>query len=1401
MVWNLNLCSVNWANPFAAPVNRKRRQADDGDSPAPKRPKKISPALRRLLANAEEEEELKVEALKRWQPDITPDDHDFLSKLAEFERKMEDAEETVDNILNRNFPADQRELLVPVAADRNPQLAMIQEHNSKQYQDMLKSSAFKDWRSRADIPFKLTLAYFGVPTEPLGLIGPFDRTLDDDWSDGEEDIPVAQPHVRNLRFANQYLHRMYAFDSMRNADPLLETYHAFDNYLAPPKEAQVPRSSDAFSALGLRGGGDDDEDDTYIHQHYHTTLGGEEELAASHGWITLYGYQGQVAFRLNSLNTFVDAVDRLLCLDNRAGVAYKLLMHDRTKTPSRNSWNTLTTYCRGVGNFDTDRQALQWVNSQLPNYDGEKGKPGTKAIVFVMGYGEPVPSRWEPNLGEDRVLRFKLQWRDVEDLRRPDLAYLRVPQNVSAVEYTNQYGPWMANICRVLAPGRIPGRPGRPAIPDAFIGVKNVPSHSQHIGSYGGLAFLPQLWHKIVRSWEKDPLKTVTLQALTTNEGLSDRFFLFLPGDSAGYSYKNFIRHINASDPEVVGNLILQFVKDSMSAESYSQLTGVSVTIPGESALAPRGEVQNKFLPVDIFLPVPTEGGDPAKEAAGPIVSRLRFLVALVNKRKTVKPARNGLQMYPLFISVRPLFRDYKIRAASDPENYVSQDPAGYSLPQFRRLVKNELGIPLVEASPYIEIRQRPKPAEPDVEKCRVPNKPIFIITPSTTEHEWHVIRNWIIEPNIYVSVKDASVQPILGTNTEQPFGYFDIYSLPPRDLYRSLTAESYPKKQRYYDYQMYNQNASERLPTREPAGDARTNVRDPTNVKPPTPRPVTDTKVRPGTQIRASSKKAGYGLDFMHDPAYSDLQKALQMREYSYFHPLDVRLENKIPINAPPLEHIVKKGSSTPKMAVGVLTPSETRKLQRDYYRMRNVLLDRVQKCPHVRCDYTFAVTQEAELQRHFSEVHATKEKCPFCESLDFPFWTKSQQAAHIRGAHLDLVPRNVVPDSPTSPTIPNPPAPQPQGVPKPKGPRTTTVFDSFGEEPEPMGGDTLSPDEAEPMKLSFKGKRSPAFRPKQTKAVTRNKSLAKGPRPAKPSPLDGEDNWQYCARCGRNHAILNSDLDRTQHDQICYFGALDEYHEDDPEDDWEVCTECGVHIPVAAGGQHSPHKPGLHPNKQYCYKCGLGLGQFVEEYRNLHVGICKGYDFTSDRQGDFQFCPWCKKSFDDGGVEVAVGWYKHVQKCSRRPKSEALAGATVSMGGALALAFGDDDEDEEESELSELSELEVEEVPDEDDEVEAGEGTEEPGDDVYVQAAAASPVRTGSGVTTRARAGTRTTPTLKAKEAGILVSPKKPASRKRKTSVEESRNVTFNQVVDIREIPPRPTRAAAGRPKRRRT
>ncbi|KAM7221238.1 hypothetical protein V8F06_003413 [Rhypophila decipiens] len=1018
-----------------------------------------------------------------------------------------------------------------------------------------------------------------------------------------------------------------------------------------------------------------------MHQRYHTTLGGEEELAASHDWITLYGYQGQVAFRLNSLNTFVDAVDRLLCLDNRAGVAYKLLMHDRTKRPSRNSWNTLTTYCRGVGNFDTDRQALQWVNSQLPNYDGEKGKPGTKAIVFVMGYGEPVPSRWEPNLGEDRVLRFKLQWRDVEDLRRPDLAYLRVPQNVSAVEYTNQYGPWMANICRVLTPGRIPGRPGRPAIPDAFIGVKNVPSHSQHIGSYGGLAFLPQLWHKIVKSWEKDPLKTVTLQALTTNEGLSDRFFLFLPGDSAGYGYKNFIRHINATDPEVVGNLILQFVKDSMSAESYSQLTGVSVTIPGESALAPRGEVQNKFLPVDLFLPVPTEGGDPAKEAVGPIVSRLKFLVALVNKRKTVKPARNGLQMYPLFISVRPLFRDYKIREASDPENCVSQDPAGCSLPQFRRLVKNELGIPLVEASPYIEIRQRPKPAEPDVKKRRVPNKPIFIITPSTTENEWHVIRNWIVEPNIYVSVKDASVQPILGTNTEQPFGYFDIYSLPPRDLYRSLTAESYPKKQRYYDYQMYNQNASEQLPTREPAGEARTNVRDPTNVKPPTPRPVTDTKVRPGTQIRASSKKAGYSLDFMHDPAYSDLQKALQMREYSYFHPLDVRLENKIPINAPPLEHIVKKGSSTPKMAVGVLTPSETRKLQMDYYRMRNVLLDRVQKCPHVRCDYTFAVTQEAELQRHLSEAHATKEKCPFCESLDFPFWTKSQQAAHIRGAHLDLVPSNVVPDSPTSPTIPNPPAPQPQ-----------------------------------------------------------------------------EDNWQYCARCGRNHAILNNDLDRTQHDQICYFGALDEYHEDDPEDDWEVCTECGVHIPVAAGGQHSPHKPGLHPNKQYCYKCGLGLGQFVEEYRNLHMGICKGYDYGSHRQGDFQFCPWCKKSFDDGGVEVAGGWYKHVQKCSRRPKSEALAGATVSMGGALALAFGDDDdEDEEESELSELSELEVEEVPDEDVEVDAGEGTEEPEDDEYVQAAAVSPVRTRSGVTTRARPGTRTTPTLKAKEAGILVSPKK--------------------------------------------
>ncbi|KAM7194372.1 hypothetical protein V8F33_007260, partial [Rhypophila sp. PSN 637] len=876
---------------------------------------------------------------------------------------------------------------------------------------------------------------------------------------------------------------------------------------------------------------------------YHTTLGGEEEMDASYEWITLYGYQGQVAFRLNSLHTFVDAVDRLLCLDNRAGVAYKLLMHDRRKKPSQTSWKAKTISCRGVGNFDADREVLQWVNRELPNYERGKGKSGTNAILFVMGYREPVPSRWEPNLVEDHVLRFKLQWRDVEELGRPDLAYLRVPQNVSTVEYTNQYGPWMANVCRVLAPGRIPGRPGRPAIPDAFICLKNYPSHNKHIGSYGGLAFLPLLWDSIVKSWEKDPLKTVTLQAITTNEGFSDRFFLFLPGDSSGYGYKNFIRHTDASNPEVVESVILELVKHSMSAESYSQLTGVSVTIPGESALAPLDEVQDSFVPAVIFLPVPKEGEDPAKEAAGPIVSRLKFLAAMVNQRKTVSPAKNGLQMYPSFISVRPVFRDYRIRDASDPDSYISQDPASCSLQQFRRHVRDDLGIPL-DTAPYIEIRQKPKPADPRL-KDRATDKPRFIITPYTTQNEWHLIRNWIVEPDIYVSVKDTSVQPILGTNTEQPFGYFDIYNLPARDLYRHVLEVHYPKKQRYYDYQMDAKNASERLPTREPAGEARKNVRDPLSKKPPTSQPDADTAARPGTVIRASSKKAGYSLDFMHDPAYTDLQKALQMREYSYFHPLDVRMENKIPINAPPLEHIVKKGSSTPKMAVGVLTPSETRTLQRHYYRMRNILLDRVQKCPHARCDYTFAVTQEAELQRHLSDAHATKEKCPFCESLDFPFWSKSQQAVHIKDAHSDLA-----------------------GVRKP---------------------------------------------------------LAKSQRPAMPSPLDGEDNWLYCARCGRHHVILNSDLDRTQHDQICYFGALDEYHEDDPEDDWEVCTECGVHIPVAAGGEHSPHKPGLHPNKQYCYKCGLGLGQFVEDYRNLHVGTCKGYGSGSHRQGDFQFCPWC--------------------------------------------------------------------------------------------------------------------------------------------------------------------------------
>lgn len=134
-----------------------------------------------------------------------------------------------------------------------------------------------------------------------------------------------------------------------------------------------------------------------------------------------------------------------------------------------------------------------------------------------------------------------------------------------------------------------------------------------------------------------------------------------------------------------------------------------------------------------------------------------------------------------------------------------------------------------------------------------------------------------------------------------------------------------------------------------------------------------------------------------------SDQEKGRQMREMTWDRAPSVYTHMTIPINAPPVEAILRTGSdSVPALSLGVLTPTEQQKMRMDYYNIRNIALQRSQKCPYLGCNRVFKVSETDRLQRHLWNIHAS-DQCNFCDERLFKHWTAAQRKHHFLVHHID--------------------------------------------------------------------------------------------------------------------------------------------------------------------------------------------------------------------------------------------------------------------------------------------------------------------------------------------------------------------------------------------------------------
>ncbi|KAK3376930.1 hypothetical protein B0T24DRAFT_232909 [Lasiosphaeria ovina] len=1303
---------------------QRRREVHDEQ----KRQRRLEKQRRRaLLESFKRDRELTQEMKHRWCPEILPTDPRFTKMIREFGELLREPSTTINDILETKFAPPERELLIPMDRRSNPALATIQQQNRRRYRDLLRSARFKDWAPRADLAFKFTLAYFGLPVEPMTLDFPQRATgwdQDDRHSDDDFDEPLladrANPDIGNLRFLNGYNVRVFEKDSLRTPDKQLEAYYAFEGMRAGPRGR---RDSEEF--LGLRGGeivtDDEDEDDQETeslveldsgldsefdsqgsveelpprgtakavqtrsgrqpapagrpttargrggavrppaigdtavrpkpeaHMAWVTEPGAQGFQTPLHGesggadgrWIPLYGFQGVVWFQADALYTFVDAVDRLLCLDTRAGVTYKLYLLDkktdyskpgeRTKA-NRDRNQTITVWCKGVGDYGNDHVAWEWILDKYAN--DLLGKSESPKVLFLGGPGDPFPIEWMPN-DSHGVLELALAWDNDKTLNRPDVAYLRMPTNHRDVLCTNQFGPWISHASRVLAAGRLPDRPGRPPIPDAFITLKSL---RNSLGSYGGLAFPPQLWYHIVASWEaqnkmKGGSKRVELLAKSpqVKKGRSDAFLVFLPGQSLYSDARvQYIEHDEFRDVESVRNTILNLVIESLGENNHDLIHSVEVHLPGESFFVP-------FVPqkdsAAIVIPVEALFADRGEaEAFKPLVVRLVQWKLWLEKKAPGGKFGDGLSVFPQFIAIRPVFHKYTVTNGAKSLEWKKNLT---SLSQFKLLArslwpKGALG----EGDFNFVMTQGRQIKNIDAEIDRttkrnddgpVSSKPLFVVTAETQEAEWEIIRKLIVHPKVYIHhLAGRDLEPVF--TPDQVFGYRDIYRTRKQSLVYGqpgLSEDMYPPFTHYHDWQLWGENINEHYQTLQPwdeQGNADAEIealgvesrlvgkkRGPRmSVFSPSPPPERTSRVplpiRGGGGRGGPAGLARYAAAVSDDdgPAnpperfgtanpperlgtanplerlgtanppeksarrpkqrpLGDMEKAQRLRELSYAHPLNVQMNQSIPINAPPVDSLLHLDhDSLPVVSLAVLTPTEIHRLQKDYFELRSILLGRSQRCPYAGCGAIFPVNRPAEMQRHLRNRH-TAEKCNFCDEVLYEHWPLEQRYEHFVLEHEEILGYLKV------------------GI----------------------------PDQQVDLRV-----------PK----------LAPG----------HERHWNYCARCGRDHHTLKARGDRAYHDFVCHPGVGD-------RPDWKPCHDCGKHITVGREADHEHLAP--LQGSPYCDKCGLPLGLFSEGYQMKHRVFCRGYGAD-----DAGHCPWCDIELEGGILERG----EHIEDCSSRPNDD---------------------------------------------------------------------------------------------------------------------------------------------------
>ncbi|KAK2068149.1 hypothetical protein P8C59_002809 [Phyllachora maydis] len=676
-----------------------------------------------------------------------------------------------------------------------------------------------------------------------------------------------------------------------------------------------------------------------------------------------------------------------------------------------------------------------------------------KAALFVHAAGVRHNWQWEPVMGEEDdeddkgELRWLMRAPTGRPDDRPDVAYVRVPARLGGdAGFANVVDPWLRSAMRVLTPGMIPGRPGQPQVPDTFFhfqtggGGGAVQAKSQELHSaYGGLSFPPTVMQQLLRTGRRGDVCWVEARRwLQSADEMVADWKVYLPGlhcnpfgpfgddadDKTAVVVPRSLTRQQLTCPRALYQTLRSMVAHYLYADALDEVDALDVWVDGEDFINPAQgyRATSSLVMMQPFGPVMADGdGAEAirlQKASDPVRAAI---AAKMKKRSTAE--RAGL--YPAFLSVRPRYKHFTLALARPPVGRPRGAPAptvqvadteGLTLADFMAkagtLLQRLRGFSSASRLSFTGRRPVAPTEAEDGSKMLATRKlvndlkPTYVFAQDMDAGAWEALRIHMVDPFIYLDLVGPDAEPKAKPGpvaaAAAAFGFHDLYALSDPALYKdedrkgrgkATQTVKRPADTRYRDWQWHGQDPL-------PAFSA---------LPPTVPRDVARSKtlVMPLHQlVDVDVPDNAAGLADLG--AMSRMDRHALLREYSYAHALSIHTGglSELPIHGPPVESILAIASaSLPKVSLGVLTPSETRRLQESHYGLRNLALDRVQRCPWSGCRHTFPAAARAALEAHVAAAHAPPQTCNFCDEPLYGHWGAAARTRHFVRRHRDVL------------------------------------------------------------------------------------------------------------------------------------------------------------------------------------------------------------------------------------------------------------------------------------------------------------------------------------------------------------------------------------------------------------